>query len=159
MLRLVYSSVQTRALEAAAFEELCRKASLKNRGMQVSGMLLCNGKEYLQCLEGPTDKVSTIYAAIVEDPRHTDIRLVFHQAVDTRLFEGWHMAGLWKPEQLWQSGVRLPYSMLDPYFQRPWHVLGSAAADLLFECASIKANLERGGQQDLLKAIVLTSTT
>ena len=53
---------------------MCAHAAKHNREKEVSGLLLYNDHEFMQCMEGPDSAVQTIYQKIVRDPRHSDIR-------------------------------------------------------------------------------------
>ncbi|HEX4880659.1 MAG TPA: BLUF domain-containing protein [Limnobacter sp.] len=148
MLSLVYTSVQTVDMDVHSFARLCATASARNDQLGISGVLLCNGREFLQCLEGPTVHVSSVYSSILQDARHSDIRLLYHQAVTQRMFEGWSMAGLLARRD--ERNADLPYALLDHRLNRPWQALGVGAVDLVFEYARVKRNLEMAGQPDLL---------
>ncbi|HEX4842909.1 MAG TPA: BLUF domain-containing protein [Limnobacter sp.] len=152
MLSLVYTSTQNVKMDEHAFSTLCAAASRRNQALGVSGLLLCNGHEFLQCLEGPTLHVSAIYAKIIEDSRHGDIRLLHHQAITQRLFDGWGMVGIMAdhPGPVTED---TPYAYLDHRLHRPWHALGVGAVDLLFEYAKVKRSLETMGQRSLLPSM------
>ena len=94
MLRLIYTSVQVPGFDRLAFEQLCEQASRNNRTLGVEGLLLCNGVEFMQCLEGPKEAVASIYKKIVKDSRHSDIRLLVSEVSNAAMFEKWSMVGL-----------------------------------------------------------------
>ncbi|HEX4917453.1 MAG TPA: BLUF domain-containing protein [Limnobacter sp.] len=146
MLSLVYTSTQTGSMERSAFASLCASSSAKNRILGISGVLLFNGHEFLQCLEGPAAHVSAVYAAILKDPRHNDIRLLHHSAITDRMFDGWAMGGWFADNRTDLSG--LPYGFLDHRLHRPWHTLGQGAADLVFEYAKVKRNVDSKDQTE-----------
>lgn len=66
--------------------------SKRNNGIDgITGILLCDGRSYLQVLEGPQDSVTTTYERICADPRHSDITIISDQLIDQRDFAYWSM--------------------------------------------------------------------
>ena len=150
MFRLIYTSVQKPGIKRHAFELLCEQAARNNRQMNVGGLLLCNGVEFMQCLEGPKDAVSTIYRTITQDSRHSDIRLLVFEPATELLFTNWSMLGLVTKPQAVLSKESIAYTLLDHRLYRPWRSLGLGAADLIYEYAKVKAELEKAGEMGLL---------
>jgi hypothetical protein len=153
MLRLIYTSVQVPGFDRLAFEQLCEQASHNNRNLGIEGLLLCNGMEFMQCLEGPREAVSSVYKKIVKDPRHSDIRLLVSETTEELMFEKWSMVGLGTRPQLALSGESIAYTLLDHRLYRPWKSLGLGAADLIYEYAKVKAELEKAGEMSLLSKV------
>lgn len=145
MLRLIYTSVQTSSFYRSSFEQLCKKSSRANRDLDVSGLLLCNDMEFMQCLEGPQDAVASIYKKIIKDSRHHDIRLLMSEPVSERLFQDWSMVGLAIKPQSALSAEPIAYTLLDHRLYWPWKSLGDGAVDLMFEYAKVKSELEKEG--------------
>ena len=153
MLRLIYTSVQTLGLSKVVFEQLCEHASRHNKAVGVGGLLLSNDHEFMQCLEGPAEEVAAIYKKIVLDPRHHDIRLWVCEATNERLFQTWSMVGLATKPEPNLSGETVAYTLLDHRLYRPWKSLGLGAADLIYEYAKVKSELEKAGEIDLLDKV------
>lgn len=153
MLRLIYTSVQSSGFDKAAFEQLCEHSSRNNQACGVGGLLLSNDLEFMQCLEGPSDTVAAIYKKIVLDPRHYDIRLLVLETTDSILFETWSMLGLALKPQSVLSAEPIAYTLLDHRLYRPWKSLGAGAADLIYEYAKVKAELEKAGEVGLLSRV------
>ncbi|RYF03002.1 MAG: BLUF domain-containing protein [Oxalobacteraceae bacterium] len=66
--------------------------SKRNNGIDgITGILLCDGRSYLQVLEGPQDSVTTTYERICADPRHSDITIISDQLIEQRDFAYWSM--------------------------------------------------------------------
>lgn len=150
MLRLIYTSVQVQGFDQHDFALLCKQASANNQKLNIEGMLLFNGSEFMQCLEGPNDAVAEIYRKITQDTRHTDIRLLVSETTDTPLFENWSMVGLVAKPQIQLGAEPVAYTLLDHRLYRPWRALGNGAADLIYEYARVKAELDRTGETSLL---------
>jgi hypothetical protein len=63
-----------------------------NRRDDVTGALIHDDKWFAQALEGPETLVSATFERILRDPRHSDVRLIKMQPVETRRFAAWWMA-------------------------------------------------------------------
>ncbi|PYY32172.1 hypothetical protein DEI87_15225 [Curtobacterium sp. MCBD17_029] len=92
MLSLVYMSVAVDDLTDAQLVDLLRDARLKNDALGVSGLLVAKEGRFMQVLEGPAWSVEDRFGAIQRDPRHTDVRSLSREEIDTRRFDGWSMA-------------------------------------------------------------------
>ena len=57
----------------------------------VTGVLLCDGKTFLQAIEGPCRNLERLYEAIACDQRHEDIELIDFTPVDQRSYADWTM--------------------------------------------------------------------
>jgi hypothetical protein len=67
--------------------------SVKNNGpTDVTGLLLYQGGNFMQVLEGPEEGVMTIFGKIKEDDRHKDIILISVEPIKEREFSDWQMA-------------------------------------------------------------------
>lgn len=154
MLRLIYTSVHTSSFDRLGFGLLCEQSSANNRAIGVGGLLLCNDLEFMQCLEGPRDRVAMIYNTIVKDHRHKDIRLLESGVTRQRIFKNWSMMGLSiKPETV-LSAEPIAYTLLDHRLYRPWKSLGESAGDLIYEYAKVKAELEKAGDTRSLSKVI-----
>ncbi len=150
MLRVIYTSVQRAGLNRGDFEKLSERASAKNSSLGITGLLLSNGLEFMQCLEGPEKAVVQVYKSIAQDPRHDDIRLLVSTPVHERLFPGWGMVGMATKPQAVVGNSSVAYALLDHRLYRPWRSLGESAVDLIYEYAKVKDELERAGELAML---------
>ena len=92
--RIVYDSVVLLPFGAEGEQGLCNivaMASLRNPGLGITGVLYCDGAYFIQILEGPRAAVEALMAAILRDPRHTDINIVAHGPHPRRDFAAWSM--------------------------------------------------------------------
>lgn len=153
MFRLIYTSVQQLGFDGQAFELLCEQAAKNNRKQGVTGLLLCNGVEFMQCLEGPKEAVAGVYKKITQDPRHSDIRLLVSEPITELFFNNWSMLGLATKPQAVLSAESIAYTLLDHRLYRPWKSLGVGAADLIYEYAKVKTELEKAGEVRLLSKV------
>ena len=150
MLRLIYTSVQSPGLCKIDFEQLCEQAARTNQALNIGGLLLANDQEFMQCLEGPAAEVASTYKKILVDRRHHDIRLLVCEPVQSLIFQTWSMIGLSLKPVNTVSVDGMAYTLLDHRLYRPWKSLGLSAADLIYEYAKVKAELERAGELNLL---------
>lgn len=75
----------------AEVDAVVEASARRNAARSVTGALLyCDG-QFLQALEGGRDSVVLLYEAIAKDPRHSDIRIVSVQEIETRAFGRWGM--------------------------------------------------------------------
>lgn len=148
MIRLIYTSVQPPGFDCQAFERLCAQASQNNAQLGINGLLLSNGVEFMQCIEGPKDAVASVYKKIVVDSRHFDIRLLVCEHTQKHLFDRWSMVGVSVGSKSVLSGMSIAYTLLDHRVYRPWKSLGVGAADLIYEYANVKSELEKAGENE-----------
>ncbi|QJU60314.1 BLUF domain-containing protein [Sphingomonas sp. AP4-R1] len=92
MLQLLYISSVTRAASDELVGEILTTSRRNNAAAGVTGLLLYDGKRFLQALEGSETAVSTTYERIKRDTRHRGIVLLSSKIVETRSFGEWSMA-------------------------------------------------------------------
>ena len=90
--RLTYVSTVTSSLDADEVSALVAQARSNNIRHEISGLLLFNGLNFLQTLEGPRSAVEHVFAAIARDPRHHGVVRVQAEDTDARAFAEWSMA-------------------------------------------------------------------
>lgn len=93
LFRLVYVSTADAALneDESLLRALAEQAATRNANMEVTGLLLFNGLNFLQVLEGTQDAVEAVYADIAEDTRHSGVATVLTEEIDARAFPNWSM--------------------------------------------------------------------
>ena len=88
---LVYRS---RCVEPWSPEDLDRMVDasrVRNRAGSVTGLLICEGNQFFQWLEGPTDSLARLWRSIRQDRRHTDIEVLGDAPTPVRFFGDWDM--------------------------------------------------------------------
>lgn len=91
--RLVYVSRQ-RIPEPDLDHEvgsIIRASIRNNRVVSVTGLLLVHAGWFVQALEGPAEPVMVTYRRILNDPRHTDAKVLSAGPADSRAFGDWNM--------------------------------------------------------------------
>lgn len=107
--RLTYVSTAKAGLTAADIEEIVETARQRNGELDVTGLLLFNGLNFLQTLEGEEAKLRALITRIAADPRHHGLVIVADHACDKRVFATWTMG----------------YSELQASTRRPAHQSGN----------------------------------
>ena len=70
----------------------------------VTGALLHGEGCFAQVLEGPLAAVERTFERVQRDFRHSDLVLLRSEPADARMFDGWPMAYLWRPEiESWRA--------------------------------------------------------
>jgi hypothetical protein len=116
LVRLMYASRATEAVNHEALSAILRKSTANNPGIGVTGVLCSSGSIFLQVLEGGRSQISALYNRITRDPRHRDVVLLSYEEISERSFAGWAM-GQVNMNRL-NPALLLKYSeaaVLDPY--------------------------------------------
>ena len=91
--RLVYVSRQ-RIPEADLDHEvgaIIRASIRNNREVAITGLLLVHDGWFVQALEGPAEPVMVTYRRILNDPRHSDAKVLSAGPAEQRAFGDWNM--------------------------------------------------------------------
>ncbi|HEY3765842.1 MAG TPA: BLUF domain-containing protein [Gaiellales bacterium] len=91
MLQIIYASTATRPLSAPDLSALLAQARSHNHDHDVSGILVYHEQAFLQVIEGPDAPVQELYGRILQDGRHTDVRLLLRESIETKEFGEWSM--------------------------------------------------------------------
>lgn len=92
MLQLTYISTAAPGLPATVVSDILKASRNNNAAAGVTGLLLHDGRRFLQALEGETAMVNRTYERIKADPRHRAIVLLSSREVHARAFGDWAMA-------------------------------------------------------------------
>ncbi|WOI55519.1 BLUF domain-containing protein [Palleronia sp. LCG004] len=68
------------------------KSRGRNRDLCITGFLHRECDHYAQYIEGETESILRLRSLIMQDPRHTDLRILAQGVMTPRLFAGWEMA-------------------------------------------------------------------
>ncbi len=90
--QLLYRSAQLYEFSAQDMGRLLRDARAHNARHGIGGLLLLHDGLFMQLLEGPAAAVDALYARIVRDPRHCEVRLLVRREQPTPLLCDAHMA-------------------------------------------------------------------
>lgn len=92
MLQITYISTATANLPAGTVTEILKTSRNNNGAAGVTGLLLFDGRRFLQALEGEAAMVNRTYERIKGDPRHRAVVLLSSNDVTERAFGAWSMA-------------------------------------------------------------------
>jgi hypothetical protein len=92
MRRIVYLSTATRLMSDADLMEVLRASRVNNARDEVTGVLLYQGGNFIQLLEGDSAAIDTVYARVEKDPRHHSVLRMLDDEAEERLFPDWSMA-------------------------------------------------------------------
>ena len=92
MRRIVYLSTATRLMSDVELMDVLRVSRENNARDGVTGLLLYQGGNFIQLLEGEADAVETVYARVEKDPRHHSVLRMLDGEATERLFPDWSMA-------------------------------------------------------------------
>ena len=88
--RVIYVSEKVGSSEQDV-TDIINASARNNQGKKITGCLLVGKTSFLQILEGPSDAIQSLYQAISEDNRHTNVKSLCDEPLDTRLFSDWSM--------------------------------------------------------------------
>lgn len=91
---LVYCSQVIPGLTLDQIDELVKDAAARNAIAGVTGVLLTDGKRFLQYLEGPEEGVALAYSRIINAPSHLGIVELGRSEGGRRRFPHWSMRWL-----------------------------------------------------------------
>lgn len=132
LVRLIYASKVSNGMSAAQLEEIIEKACSRNEKRDLTGLLCCNSKFFLQCLEGSRESVNELYQVIQNDQRHHAITLLDYQDISTRTFTEWGMKLVTSMDT--HSRLNLKYSG-NSHFD-PYEMTGQSCLGLMGEIAN-----------------------
>jgi hypothetical protein len=72
-------------------DKILTKSRSNNRKRRISGILMWDGKFFIQLLEGKKEDVVAIYRLILEDRRHRGIKELLNFHSEERVFPKWSM--------------------------------------------------------------------
>lgn len=88
---IIYVSSAVRLLSFDEIGHLLKRARERNKEYGITGVLLYDGGNFMQYLEGPENNLDVIYKIIQEDELHTGIILLSREAIEKRQFGDWSM--------------------------------------------------------------------
>ncbi|WP_429912785.1 BLUF domain-containing protein [Glycocaulis sp.] len=90
--RLVYVSTARPDLMLTDIDAIVDTARARNEAEGITGLLIFNGFNFMQLLEGPPESVERVFASICKDTRHSGVVRILSASAGDRVFGGWAMA-------------------------------------------------------------------
>lgn len=72
-------------------DSIIEKSKTNNKIKEITGILINNGKFFIQILEGDRQNVQKIYNKIMMDKRHKNVTILIEFTDDERIFPDWNM--------------------------------------------------------------------
>lgn len=91
------------------------KSRVNNRKNGLVGVLYFGDGCFFQCLEGKEEAVDKLYQTLLQDDRHTDIKLLSKKTVEDRSFAEWSMKFVPTEEQMNRLLLSNGYKSFNPY--------------------------------------------
>jgi hypothetical protein len=91
MIQLCYISTVRPNTDPSEVDQILRVSRRNNAQSRVTGLLLFNGKRFLQVLEGVPAEVEAVYARVLKDPRHFAVVKLSERKIEEREFGSWDM--------------------------------------------------------------------
>jgi hypothetical protein len=88
--RVIYVSEKVGSSERDV-TDIINASARNNPSKEITGCLLEGQNSFLQILEGPSNAIQTLYKTISEDSRHTNVKSLCNEPLETRLFSDWSM--------------------------------------------------------------------
>lgn len=70
---------------------IVEESKRRNRAYDITGVLLFDGTFFMQTIEGPPDSTKELFARIVKDHRHENVKPFGIHQIRERDFPDWHM--------------------------------------------------------------------
>lgn len=91
--RIIYISNVT-DYNVQIFSDIVVKSIENNVTHELTGMLLKLEDKWIQVLEGTNENLNKIFAKIINDNRHFEVRILGFEQIDNRSFQDWSMKGI-----------------------------------------------------------------
>ncbi|MGN6524963.1 MAG: BLUF domain-containing protein [Burkholderiaceae bacterium] len=91
LLQLFYVSQTEGALTDVELQVLLGQAQIRNRRLDVTGILVKGDGHFCQVLEGRPKAVEQVMERVRRDPRHRNVRVLWEQVITRREFGQWAM--------------------------------------------------------------------
>jgi hypothetical protein len=92
LFRLLYISTVRSGQSPDMIDDILNIAQKRNRADGLTGLLIYDGRRFMQYLEGDEAKVRGLYARIERDPRHFAMVTLRESRGEMRQFADWDMA-------------------------------------------------------------------
>jgi hypothetical protein len=89
--QIVYISRAAPNCDDDEVRDIAHVSQVQNAARGVTGLLLYDGRRFIQAIEGPPDAVQDTIDRIYADKRHDDVQTATDRLVDRRQFGSWSM--------------------------------------------------------------------
>jgi len=88
-LMIIYVSRAAFEMGADELKSLTDGSARRNKEKNITGGLIKVGNYFIQVLEGPETLVKELMNKITTDPRHCEVRVLYKETVQSRIFAEW----------------------------------------------------------------------
>lgn len=100
MYAILYMSEGVRHFEPEEMSLLSNSWSISNALVGITGLLLYDGRRFMQLIEGKASETKSLMRYIERDHRHTNIAKMLDEPIEERQFAGWALR-----QQSWDGEV------------------------------------------------------
>jgi hypothetical protein len=90
--QVIYVSSLADKMSQIELDTLADLSAVKNKPLDITGVLAKVGDHFIQIIEGPSANVDALLEAITKDTRHNGLRIVYDEPIDFLTFDKWNMA-------------------------------------------------------------------
>lgn len=94
---LMYTSCVAAEFTDTDLEKLLQQSRVNNLHNKVSGVLLYDGRAFMQILEGEEQALDELFDLIKNDKRHFNVTMESYANIKNRTFENWIMKSIRVP--------------------------------------------------------------
>jgi Sensors of blue-light using FAD len=91
MKSVLYVSVADPDLESDAIDDLVSHSQSRNMAAGITGIMLYNGSNFMQLIEGEGPAIDACFDRICADPRHSGVATLRNAPIAVREFPEWAM--------------------------------------------------------------------
>lgn len=114
LVRLIYASTLSPDITGQTLKDILEVSTANNRRDHITGLLAYNDTYFMQLLDGPQLEVNQLFQRLLNDSRHTDVRLLYYDQLSSAVFYDWSMQLLAIPPFIKAELCRL-YRGFTPY--------------------------------------------
>ncbi|TMO57965.1 BLUF domain-containing protein [Pseudoalteromonas phenolica] len=91
LIEFIFTSATPAPLAWTELEVLRHECERRNKIEGITGMLLYDGKNFMQVIEGQEQKVLALFRLIASDSRHCNVEAIISNPIENRNFKSWSM--------------------------------------------------------------------
>jgi hypothetical protein len=91
------------------------KSRVNNEKNGLVGVLYFGDNNFFQCLEGEESAVEQLYAKLMLDPRHKDLKIIIKKSIDALSFKNWSMKHVPLESKMTSMLQAKGFKKFDPY--------------------------------------------
>ena len=93
LITLLYvSTIASKSDATTTISDIAKEARIRNAKDDVTGLLVFDGDQFVQLVEGPEASMESLWARLQRDPRHTNLKMIFYgRTLAERRFQNWRL--------------------------------------------------------------------